>query len=307
MRVRRTSSSVVAPVGWTATSNFSAVQYAAGRNNRPAPTDSSKLIGGGNNFFAGGPDNELATASQNISFADLASSVDAGMITFRVERLPWRLRCGARQPVGRRHVSERGECHLVDIEDRARQQRCSRRCQPVAICHDWRGTAVPVGARVRDDFDDVDALGQGHTTTDTRTICRCSCRKFQRLRRSPNPRVSPSWVLVWSGWRVGLRSGDTASRNQPSTAPAHVSAATPRFAPPKTRSATEMELGNAYTPLGLTALVGRRDCGVRAASWPGARAEDHRLSQRADQRQDIAARRRQPSGHVPAGLVTQTP
>ena len=73
--------SVVAPSGWTTTSNFSAVQYAAGGVN-DLNTISSSLIGGGNNFFAGGPDTGVSTASQNISIADLASTVDSGMIAF---------------------------------------------------------------------------------------------------------------------------------------------------------------------------------------------------------------------------------
>jgi hypothetical protein len=74
--------SIVAPSGkWVTTGNFSAVQYAAGAS-VDLNTDDSRAIGGGNSFFAGGPNNALSTASQNISFADLASSVDTGMISF---------------------------------------------------------------------------------------------------------------------------------------------------------------------------------------------------------------------------------
>ncbi len=74
-------STTLAPVGWVTTSNFSVVQYAAGG---PADlnTAASSAIGGGNNYFAGGPDNGQSTASQSILFPDLASSIDSGMLGF---------------------------------------------------------------------------------------------------------------------------------------------------------------------------------------------------------------------------------
>ena len=71
----------VVPPNWTTTSNFSAVQYAAGGAGELNPTD-SVAIGGGNNYFAGGPDNALSTALQVIDFSDLASDVDAGLLQF---------------------------------------------------------------------------------------------------------------------------------------------------------------------------------------------------------------------------------
>jgi hypothetical protein len=72
----------VAPTGWRTTSNFSAVQYAApGVPDSLHPADST-AIGGGNNYFAGGPNDTSATASQDVPFADLATSVDRGMISF---------------------------------------------------------------------------------------------------------------------------------------------------------------------------------------------------------------------------------
>ena len=74
---------IVVPTGWTTTSNFTAAVYASA----PSPDfvldrDDAALIGGGNNYFAGGPINPLSTASQIISFDDLAADVDAGRLSF---------------------------------------------------------------------------------------------------------------------------------------------------------------------------------------------------------------------------------
>lgn len=71
---------VVAPTGWATTSNFSAVQYAAG-GGADLNTAVSTAVGGGSNYFAGGPGNALSTASQSIAISDLAISIDAGLVT----------------------------------------------------------------------------------------------------------------------------------------------------------------------------------------------------------------------------------
>ena len=62
--------------GWFTTSNFTVVQYGA-----PAfPTSAvSTAIGGGANFFAGGPDTFFSSAAtQAMNVSALASSIDAG-------------------------------------------------------------------------------------------------------------------------------------------------------------------------------------------------------------------------------------
>jgi hypothetical protein len=74
-------SATAVPAGWVTTSNFSAVQYAAGGASDLNTAD-SVAIGGGVNYFAGGPNTALSTASQNIAFDDLAASVDAGILSF---------------------------------------------------------------------------------------------------------------------------------------------------------------------------------------------------------------------------------
>ena len=74
-------SAIAAPAGWITTSNFSAVQYAVGGPPDLNNSDSS-AIGGGLNYFSGGPTNALSTATQSISFDDLAADVDAGKISF---------------------------------------------------------------------------------------------------------------------------------------------------------------------------------------------------------------------------------
>lgn len=64
--------------GWTTTSNFTAVQYGA-----PAFPDTtvSTAIGGGKSFFAGGPATAASSAIQTLNVGDLASSIDAGLLS----------------------------------------------------------------------------------------------------------------------------------------------------------------------------------------------------------------------------------
>jgi hypothetical protein len=65
--------------GWLTSSNFTVVQYGA-----PAFPDSavSAAIGGGANFFAGGPDNSFSSATtQAVDVSALASGIDAGADT----------------------------------------------------------------------------------------------------------------------------------------------------------------------------------------------------------------------------------
>lgn len=71
---------VVVPSGWMTTGNFAAVRYSVGGVDE-LNTAISVAVGGGANFFAGGPNNALATASQMIDIADLAASIDAGQIS----------------------------------------------------------------------------------------------------------------------------------------------------------------------------------------------------------------------------------
>lgn len=72
-------STTVAPAAWTTTSNFSAVQYAAG-GSADLNTADSAAIGGGPNYFAGGPNSALSTARQTINVSDLAALIDAGSL-----------------------------------------------------------------------------------------------------------------------------------------------------------------------------------------------------------------------------------
>ena len=70
--------SVAAPVGWTITSNFSAVAYTAG-GSVDLNTEDSSSINGGNHYFAGAVSNSLATATQRIDFSDLAAQIDSSL------------------------------------------------------------------------------------------------------------------------------------------------------------------------------------------------------------------------------------
>jgi hypothetical protein len=68
--------------GWTTTSNFTVVQY-------DAPTfptvAESKRISGGKNFFAGGPNNDMSTATQVVDVSSSASAIDAGQRIAQLE------------------------------------------------------------------------------------------------------------------------------------------------------------------------------------------------------------------------------
>ena len=65
------------PPGWETTAGFTAVRY--GAPDFPTPAESAR-IGGGANFLAGGPDNELATATQAVDVSASATDIDAGRL-----------------------------------------------------------------------------------------------------------------------------------------------------------------------------------------------------------------------------------
>lgn len=75
-----------APSSWLVTSNFSAVQYAAG-SAVDLNTADSIAVGGGTNYFAGGPSNASASAAQIIDISDLSAAIDAGSLTFALSAL----------------------------------------------------------------------------------------------------------------------------------------------------------------------------------------------------------------------------
>ena len=75
---------VVKPVGWTTTGNLSAWEYAPREADWPTQAFAA-TIGGGKNFFAGGPgDNTgkqtIHTAAQTIDVASAATEIDAGQV-----------------------------------------------------------------------------------------------------------------------------------------------------------------------------------------------------------------------------------
>lgn len=75
---------VVKPVGWTTTGNLSTWTYAAREGDRPTQAFSA-TIGGGKNFFAGGPGDNSGkqsthTAAQTIDVAGAATEIDAGQV-----------------------------------------------------------------------------------------------------------------------------------------------------------------------------------------------------------------------------------
>ena len=89
---------VVKPVGWVTTGNLSAWTYAPTESDKPTKAFAA-TIGGGKNFFAGGPGDNSGkqtthTASQTIDVSGAATEIDAGQVG-RLSRpssvpTPWR-------------------------------------------------------------------------------------------------------------------------------------------------------------------------------------------------------------------------
>jgi len=68
-------STTVAPQGWVTTGTFTAVQY----NTPDSPTTAfAAQIGGGNNYFAGGRNAPVSTATQVIDVSGATTDIDAG-------------------------------------------------------------------------------------------------------------------------------------------------------------------------------------------------------------------------------------
>ncbi len=69
-------SDIVPPPGWTVESNFTAIRYGA----EPGfPTVATGVaVGGGANFFAGGPSNAASAATQTVDVSVAAAEIDAG-------------------------------------------------------------------------------------------------------------------------------------------------------------------------------------------------------------------------------------
>jgi hypothetical protein len=75
---------VVKPVGWTTTGNLSTWTYAAREGDKPTQAFSA-TIGGGKNFFAGGPGDNSGkqtthTAAQTIDVSGAATEIDASQV-----------------------------------------------------------------------------------------------------------------------------------------------------------------------------------------------------------------------------------
>jgi hypothetical protein len=75
------SVTVSPPAGWTAEGSVTAAQY--GAPDFPTVADSAAL-GGGVNFFAGGPDVAASAATQTVSVVTAAAEIDAGGVTATV-------------------------------------------------------------------------------------------------------------------------------------------------------------------------------------------------------------------------------
>ncbi len=80
-----TDSDTVAPLpGWTVEASFTAVQYGAPAF--PTVEDGTRL-GGGRNFFAGGPSSAVSSASQVIDVSRAAPEIDGGRVTASLSAL----------------------------------------------------------------------------------------------------------------------------------------------------------------------------------------------------------------------------
>jgi hypothetical protein len=80
------SASVIAPPDWSPTGNLTVVQYGSGPRRPPVfgavqtflSSDYAQSIGGGTNYFAGGPDNNSSAATQVIDL-ESDTALDAGV------------------------------------------------------------------------------------------------------------------------------------------------------------------------------------------------------------------------------------
>lgn len=69
------ATSIIPIPSWETTSTFTAVQY--GAPEFPTPAESAR-IGGGANFFAGGPGDVVSTATQAVDVSSRAATIDSG-------------------------------------------------------------------------------------------------------------------------------------------------------------------------------------------------------------------------------------
>jgi hypothetical protein len=76
------SATIDAPPGWTAIGDATAVQYGAS-GGFPTAADSAAL-GGGANFFAGGPDGAANALTQTVDVSGAATEIDGGGVTATV-------------------------------------------------------------------------------------------------------------------------------------------------------------------------------------------------------------------------------
>src|SRR3954453_12007673 len=74
----------VAIPGWAVEGNLTAVKYGASNF---ITTEDGVRLGGGANFFAGGPSNETSAASQSVSVTSAATEIDAGGVTMTLSGL----------------------------------------------------------------------------------------------------------------------------------------------------------------------------------------------------------------------------
>jgi hypothetical protein len=75
------SAAIDPPPGWTAVGSVTAVRY--GTPDFPTAADGA-AVGGGANFFAGGPDNTASAATQTIDVSAAAPEIDTGGVTATV-------------------------------------------------------------------------------------------------------------------------------------------------------------------------------------------------------------------------------
>jgi hypothetical protein len=75
------SSAIDPPPGWTAVGNFTAVRY--GTPDFPTAADGAGL-GGGANFFAGGPDSAASAGTQAVDVSAAAAEIDGGGVSATV-------------------------------------------------------------------------------------------------------------------------------------------------------------------------------------------------------------------------------
>jgi Ca2+-binding RTX toxin-like protein len=149
----------VAPTGWTISSNFDAIAYSIGGTNDLNSADSI-AVGGGNAYFAGGPNTNFSSAEQFIDLSAYAAQIDTGGVSITISG-----------DFGGFLDQDDNISLASNFEDAARHGilvgpslggfRAAARSDETKLIHDTATVTLPVGTRVIELHIDATRLSAG--------------------------------------------------------------------------------------------------------------------------------------------------